>query len=364
MWSDLTILFLQCWLFWQDWVSGQLYPKPSISVSPGVVMAVGGAVTIQCKCRCQGMRVVLYKGGDPTSLRYVDSAGDVAEFPISNVTQQDSGSYTCRSGSTSQPFVWSDPSDSIELVMRGRNDPTGLETSPAPSSPGTTWAGGNNSSGFEISLTPASPGTTHTGGNNSSGFETSSTPASPGTTHTGGNDLTGLETSPYPISLGTTQTVLTRSLDFTWGNILRLGLGACVLLALVLIMAAASYCWKETPGEPGSSYAEAKISSGEEPYLLGGLHRAENPSSLPPGNLCFRESHIYSMVLPIRRPDPWEKTPDPRLRAHQPLWHQLKEHLPGPQGVGKWGRSMAQCREGTAHICGKPRVACGGLGAV
>ncbi|CAM5173061.1 unnamed protein product [Eretmochelys imbricata] len=159
-------------------------------------------------------------------------------------------------------------------------------------------------------------------------------------------------------------TALTKHLDFTWGNILRLGLVSGVLLALVLIMAKAGYCWKETPGEPGSSHAEMKISLGEEPYLLGGLHRAEKPLSLPSGNPCFRESHIYSMVLPTQQPDPWEQTLDPRHRAHQPLWHQLRKHLPGPQGVGKQGRSRAPCREGAAYVCEKPRVGCGGLGAV
>ncbi|XP_043357608.1 uncharacterized protein LOC122457317 [Dermochelys coriacea] len=238
--------------------SRELYPKPSISVSPREVMAMGCTVTIQC----------------------------------------DSRSYTCRSGSTSQPFVWSDPSDPVELVVRG------------------------------------------------------------------GNDLTGLETSPYPISPGPTRTALTRRLDFTWGNILRLGLVAGVLLALVLIMAKAGYCRKETSGEPGSSHAETKISLGEEPYLLGGLHKAQKPLSLPPGNPCFRESHIYSMVLPTQQPDPWEQTLNPRHRAHQLLWHQLREHLSGPQGVGKQGRSRAQCRDGAAYVCGKPRVGCGELGAV
>ncbi|CAM5130634.1 unnamed protein product [Natator depressus] len=142
-------------------------------------------------------------------------------------------------------------------------------------------------------------------------------------------------------------TALTRRLDFTWGNILRLGLVSRVLLALVLIMAEAGYCWKETPGEPGSSHAETKISLGKEPYLLGGLHRAEKPLSLPPGNPCFRESHIYSMVLPTQQLDPWEQTLDPRHQAHQPLCHQLREHLPGPQEVGKQGRSRAPCREDT-----------------
>uniref|UniRef100_A0A674IND9 Immunoglobulin domain-containing protein n=1 Tax=Terrapene triunguis TaxID=2587831 RepID=A0A674IND9_9SAUR len=99
-------------VWWHGWGGGG---QDTEGAGPEGVMAVGGAVTIQCKCRCQGMRVVLYKGGDPTPLRYMDNAGDVAEFPISNVTQQDSGRYTCRSGSTSQPFVWSDPSEPIEL---------------------------------------------------------------------------------------------------------------------------------------------------------------------------------------------------------------------------------------------------------
>uniref|UniRef100_A0A8C3SE13 Ig-like domain-containing protein n=1 Tax=Chelydra serpentina TaxID=8475 RepID=A0A8C3SE13_CHESE len=95
------------------------------------VMAVGGALTIQCKCRCQGMRVVLYKGGGPTPLRYMDNAGDVVEFPISNVTLNDVGSYTCRSGSTSAPSIWSDPSDPIELVMRGEG-PSSASSLPTP----------------------------------------------------------------------------------------------------------------------------------------------------------------------------------------------------------------------------------------
>ncbi|CAM5172905.1 unnamed protein product [Eretmochelys imbricata] len=55
----------------------------------------------------------------------------------------------------------------------------------------------------------------------------------------GENNLTGLETSPYPISPGTTRTALTKRLDFTWGNILPLGLVSRVLLALVLIMSKA-----------------------------------------------------------------------------------------------------------------------------
>ncbi|KAG6923224.1 immunoglobulin superfamily, member 1 [Chelydra serpentina] len=114
-------------------VMRELYPKPSISVSPRRVMAMGGTVTIRCECRYQGLRVVLYKGGDHTALQHIESTGDVTEFPIGNVTQGDSRSYTCPYGSTSQAFIWSDPSDPVELV--GRGEGPGLEFPPSAQHP-------------------------------------------------------------------------------------------------------------------------------------------------------------------------------------------------------------------------------------
>ncbi|XP_034613298.1 immunoglobulin superfamily member 1-like [Trachemys scripta elegans] len=276
-------------------------------------MAVGGALTIQCKCRCQGMRVVLYKGGDPSPLRYMDNAGDVAEFPISNVTQQDSGRYTCRSGSTSEPFVWSDPSEPIELVMRelypkptisvsprGDDGPGGscdrplkadlYQTSISVSPRGVMAMGGTVTircecryQGLRVVLYKEGDHTTlqhieNIGdvtkfpicsvtqdgsrsytcryGSTSQAFIWSD-PSEPVELVVRGGD-SGLtleelssESSPDNSKNSTDLccpfTVLMRRLDFTWGNILRLGLGAGVLLALVLIMAEASYCRKETP---------------------------------------------------------------------------------------------------------------------
>ncbi|KAM9113389.1 alpha-1B-glycoprotein-like [Pangshura tecta] len=93
------------------------YPKPSISLHPSGWVTPGGAVTIRCECRCRGARVLLSKAGDPDARRSMDPTGDVAEFPIRNVSQRDAGSYSCRYHTKSNLSVWSEPSDPVELVI-------------------------------------------------------------------------------------------------------------------------------------------------------------------------------------------------------------------------------------------------------
>ncbi|XP_039374120.1 osteoclast-associated immunoglobulin-like receptor [Mauremys reevesii] len=71
------------------------YPKPSISLRPSGGVSLGGAVTVRCWGRHQNMRFLLYKDGNPTVLQDVEPAGDLAEFPIRNVSRRDAGSYSC-----------------------------------------------------------------------------------------------------------------------------------------------------------------------------------------------------------------------------------------------------------------------------
>uniref|UniRef100_A0A8C3G0H0 Ig-like domain-containing protein n=1 Tax=Chrysemys picta bellii TaxID=8478 RepID=A0A8C3G0H0_CHRPI len=100
-------------------VAGERYPKPSISLSPSGDVALGGAVTVQCRGRHQNVRFLLYKDGNPNALQNTEPAGNVAEFPIHSVSQRHAGSYSCYYYSHWNPPVWSHPSDPVELVVAG-----------------------------------------------------------------------------------------------------------------------------------------------------------------------------------------------------------------------------------------------------
>ncbi|XP_053865532.1 leukocyte immunoglobulin-like receptor subfamily A member 1 [Malaclemys terrapin pileata] len=116
--SALTVLLLGCWLARQSGVSGQgSYPKPSISVSPGGVIPVGGNVTIRCRNQRLGMRIFLYKAGDGNYLTYTDPAGSEAEFPITSARREHGGSYTCRYSNRTIGAASSEPSDPVQIIV-------------------------------------------------------------------------------------------------------------------------------------------------------------------------------------------------------------------------------------------------------
>uniref|UniRef100_A0A8C3SSF3 Ig-like domain-containing protein n=1 Tax=Chelydra serpentina TaxID=8475 RepID=A0A8C3SSF3_CHESE len=112
-------------LTWEACGGGSLgpatyYPKPIIFLSPTGEVALGGAVTVQCWGWHQNMRFRLYKDGNPTALQDAEPAGDLAEFPIRNVSRRDAGSYSCSYQDKLYLFNWSHPSDPVELVVAGR----------------------------------------------------------------------------------------------------------------------------------------------------------------------------------------------------------------------------------------------------
>uniref|UniRef100_A0A8C0H8R4 Ig-like domain-containing protein n=1 Tax=Chelonoidis abingdonii TaxID=106734 RepID=A0A8C0H8R4_CHEAB len=107
------------------------YPKPNISLRPSGRVAPGAAVTVRCECQCRGARVLLSKAGDSDARRVIDLSGDVAEFPIRSVSQRDAGSYSCQYSTKSNPSVWSEPSNPVELIVAGE-EPGSMYPLPAP----------------------------------------------------------------------------------------------------------------------------------------------------------------------------------------------------------------------------------------
>ncbi|XP_074926852.1 osteoclast-associated immunoglobulin-like receptor [Chelonoidis abingdonii] len=274
--SALTVLLLGCWLAGCSWVSGQgSYPKPSISVSPGGVIPVGGNVTIRCWNQHQNMRFHLYKAGDGDYLTYTDPAGFEAEFPITSTRWEHGGNYTCRYTYRLGGTVYSEPSDPVQIIVVDPSFPrpsislipTGVTAPGADVTircQGPRWnvrfflhkAGDLNP---QRHMDPPGPGAgaefriptvgRQYGGSYSCSYRPQSEPfvsSQPSDTVelvvAGETDPTQPGAAPAPTRPGSAGPAgpLGRP-DFTHANIAHLGLGAVVLLVLGLILAEAYY---------------------------------------------------------------------------------------------------------------------------
>nr|XP_025037208.1 immunoglobulin superfamily member 1-like isoform X3 [Pelodiscus sinensis] len=92
-------------------------PRPSISLRPTWVTTPGEDITIWCQGPGRDMRFFLHPPGNLEQQRPMDPAEDGAEFHIHPVGQQHGGSYSCSYRPRSEPFVSSQLSDPVELVV-------------------------------------------------------------------------------------------------------------------------------------------------------------------------------------------------------------------------------------------------------
>uniref|UniRef100_A0A8C8SG20 Ig-like domain-containing protein n=1 Tax=Pelusios castaneus TaxID=367368 RepID=A0A8C8SG20_9SAUR len=106
-------------------------PRPAISLRPSSVPAPGANVTFRCEGPHRDVRFFLHKAGDLNPQEHVDPAGDWAEFRIPGVGRQHGGRYNCSYRPRSQPFVSSEPSDPVELLVAGEG-PNSASRLPAP----------------------------------------------------------------------------------------------------------------------------------------------------------------------------------------------------------------------------------------
>ncbi|XP_030400674.1 immunoglobulin superfamily member 1-like isoform X4 [Gopherus evgoodei] len=134
-------------------------PRPSISLSPTAVTAPGADITIRCQGQRRDVRFFLHKAGDLNPQQHMDPAGAEAEFRIPTVSQQHGGSYSCSYRPRSEPFVSSQPSDTVQLVvadagfiLAGGMDSAQPGAAPAPTRVGRAGPGGSEP--------PAPPGLT------------------------------------------------------------------------------------------------------------------------------------------------------------------------------------------------------------
>ncbi|XP_074076062.1 T-cell-interacting, activating receptor on myeloid cells protein 1-like isoform X2 [Macrotis lagotis] len=102
--------------------------KPSLTVRPSANVSLGGNVTFHCQTSACGTRFTLHKEGEERPVGTVDSSQNEAEFLISAVSKNHTGSYRCHhhtGGSNSTPSMFS---EALEVLVTGERDSSSLET--------------------------------------------------------------------------------------------------------------------------------------------------------------------------------------------------------------------------------------------
>ncbi|XP_043849957.1 immunoglobulin superfamily member 1-like [Dromiciops gliroides] len=94
-------------------------PKPSLSAWPRLEIASGANMMLLCWGPLWATRFVLWKEGDETILQTVDTTQEGAQFSLSHVTAEHSGSYRCSYQLDTNGSVWTQHSEPLELIVRG-----------------------------------------------------------------------------------------------------------------------------------------------------------------------------------------------------------------------------------------------------
>ena len=103
--------------------AGRLRDRPSLSVQPGPSVAPGETVTLLCQSGNRTDTFLLSKEGAahrPLRLRSQDQDGRYqAEFSLSPVTSAHGGTYRCYRSLSTDPYLLSQPSEPLALVVSG-----------------------------------------------------------------------------------------------------------------------------------------------------------------------------------------------------------------------------------------------------
>uniref|UniRef100_A0A8D2JRH0 Osteoclast associated Ig-like receptor n=1 Tax=Sciurus vulgaris TaxID=55149 RepID=A0A8D2JRH0_SCIVU len=219
------------------------YPKPWLEAQPAAVVAPGVNVTLRCRAPQPAWRFALFRAGEAAPLLLRDVSTELAEFFLEEATPAQGGSYRCCYRRLDWgPGVWSQPSDVLELLV--------TDLLPRPSLvalPGPVVAPGANVS---LRCTGRLPGMSfalyRVGVTLPLQFRHSAQrwadfplpgARAPGTYscyyHT--------PSAPYVLSPRSESLVVSSddssSLDYTQGNLIRLGLAGLVLLSLGVLVA-------------------------------------------------------------------------------------------------------------------------------
>uniref|UniRef100_A0A4W2E5P9 Immunoglobulin domain-containing protein n=1 Tax=Bos indicus x Bos taurus TaxID=30522 RepID=A0A4W2E5P9_BOBOX len=118
------------------------YSKPSLSSMAGTVVAPGETVKLQCVSKINYDVFILTKeDGDHVTQNQSSVPNDGGRqtiFLLNPVSSTQAGTYRCYGTFHNDPYVWSQPSDPLQLQVEGTTDSPSL-TQPRHSTAPTAW---------------------------------------------------------------------------------------------------------------------------------------------------------------------------------------------------------------------------------
>ncbi|XP_049755909.1 leukocyte immunoglobulin-like receptor subfamily B member 4 isoform X16 [Elephas maximus indicus] len=113
------------------------YSKPSLSAHPSHLVVSGGNVSLSCSSQniTDTFHLLKEREAYPSQQRKSEfSAGrHQATFPVGPVSTFHGGIYRCYGSLRNYPYVWSQPSDSVDLTVTGTYEKPSLSAHPGPS---------------------------------------------------------------------------------------------------------------------------------------------------------------------------------------------------------------------------------------
>ncbi|XP_008589648.1 PREDICTED: osteoclast-associated immunoglobulin-like receptor isoform X2 [Galeopterus variegatus] len=250
----LLTLWPQCHAKIPPSVPPALYPKPWLGAQPAAVVTPGVNVTLRCRAPQPAWRFALFKLGEIAPMLFRDVSSELAEFFLEEVTPAQRGSYCCCYRRPDWgPGVWSQPSDALELLVTDQLPRPSLVALPGPvvatganvSLRCAGRVGGMSFALYRVGL--AAPLQYRDSAQRWVDFPLLGARA-PGTYscyyHT--------PSAPYVLSQRSEPLVISSedsaSLDYTRGNLVRLGLAGLVLISLGALITLDWRSWSRAPG--------------------------------------------------------------------------------------------------------------------
>lgn len=218
------------------------YPKPWLGAHPAAIVTPGINVTLICRAPQPAWGFGLFKTGLATPLLLRNVSIGLAEFFLEKVTSVQEGSYHCRYRKTDWgPSVWSQPSNALELLVTDQLPRPSLVAIPGPVvAPETTvslrCAGRIPGMSFALYRADVATPLQYIDSVQPWADFLLNSANAPGTYYC----YYHTPSSPYVLSERSQPLVISSegsgSLDYTQGNLVRLGLAGLVLICLGIIV--------------------------------------------------------------------------------------------------------------------------------